>query len=161
MNPIARSSIDAQLKQSPAQRLAIPEVSRREPINPGHNLCPRPVVLQSSQPLAEHIPPGPGQVTANFYHYDSVTYKSYRDKGESFRPLPFQQLTSVKSSISPLNPDFLPFIAFFVRNVHGFNRITMTHSTHRNFWVSQVGFFVDKSIYRGSRTRDRGDRSNS
>jgi hypothetical protein len=61
-------------------------------------------------------------------------------------PLPFQQLTPIKCPNSPLNPDFLPFIAFFVRNVHGFNRIIVTHSTHRNFWVSQVGFLVDKSI---------------
>ena len=75
-------------------------------------------------------------------------------------PLPFQQLTSAKSPISPLNPDFLPFIAFFVRNGHRFNRITMTHSTHRNFWVSQVGF-PWKSLFRaGSRLRNRGDSSN-
>src|ERR1700693_1902031 len=42
----------------------------------------------------------------------------------------------IKSPNSPLNPDFLPFIAFFVLKGHGFNRITVTHSTHRNFQVS-------------------------
>jgi hypothetical protein len=53
----------------------------------------------------------------------------------------------IKCQNSPLNPDFLPFIAFFVLKGHGFNRITVTHSTHRNFQVLQVGFLVDKSIY--------------
>ena len=44
--------------------------------------------------------------------------------------LPFQQLTTIKSPNSPLNPDFLPFIAFCVPKCHGFNSINVTNSTH-------------------------------
>jgi hypothetical protein len=56
----------------------------------------------------------------------------------------FQQLTPKKSPISPLNPVFLPFIAFFVPKCHGFNSINVTIPGHRNFWVSQAGFSVEK-----------------
>src|SRR5208337_3684825 len=55
-------------------------------------------------------------------------------------PPPFQKICSIKSPNSPLNPVFHPFITFFVPKRHGFNSIRVTHSTHRNFWVSQVGF---------------------
>jgi len=66
-------------------------------------------------------------------------------------PLAFSTTYLHKIPISPLNPDFLPFVAFFVRNFHRFNRIRVTHSTHRTFQVSSWKVDLRRFPYAGSR----------
>lgn len=53
----------------------------------------------------------------------------------------------VKCPKSPLNPDFHPFIAFYVDKSQRFNSITLTHSTHRNFQVSSWKALFERVPY--------------
>src|SRR6202522_833225 len=68
----------------------------------------------------------------------SETFPSGADNVEAgtiFSPA-FSITYPKKCLISPLNPVFLPFIAFFVPKCHRFNSINLTNSTRRNLQVS-------------------------
>jgi hypothetical protein len=66
INPVTRTDIDPQFRNSVATKLVIAKVSRSKPINPALDGNPRPHVLEIIEPFLVKIAARCRQVMANF-----------------------------------------------------------------------------------------------